>query len=133
MGNFGVAEEELGNSFPTQDGKVRTEILLWWYSRNDVATGAPLCREQAPTMLNLRSRRRPQLGDVAQQLGIGQFIEHILGHSVQIFVRPFVAWHPGVRQISLWISQPTDQPVRIHLASYFRKFGSDVTPDQFGL
>src|SRR5258708_1592289 len=95
-----------------------------------MAARATLFQKEAMSKLNLLLRWLPQLRNIREQIGIGQLGRDVLRNLIEIFIRPSVARHPRVRQIALWIAQPTDEPIRIDLAPDLRQLRTNFAADQ---
>src|SRR6516162_5447428 len=83
--------------------------------------------------LDFYIRRRIQLRNVAEQIGIDQLHGDVLRNLVEVFVRPAIARHARMRQIGFGIAQPGYQPIRVNLAADFGEFGADIATNQLCL
>ncbi len=131
VGNLGGAEFQFRGVLTAESAQIRTEILLRIQTLDDVAACATFLQEEAVAQLNFLLRWRLKLGDIAEQVGVDQFGGDVLRDFVKILVGPAVSRHARVRQIGFGVTQPSDQPIRIHLATDFGEFRADVATDQF--
>src|SRR5690348_6391842 len=97
-----------------------------------MAARASLIDEETASPLNFIGCWSTQRGQPREQVRISQTLCDVLRNAIKVRVRPLITWHLAVRQISLRIAQPGDQPIRIHLAPDFGQLRPNIAADQAG-
>src|SRR6266704_2368721 len=97
-----------------------------------MTAGAAFFQKQAMSKLNFLLCRLLELWNASEEVRIGELGRHVLRDLVEIFIRPAVARHPGMRQIALWVAKPCDEPIRVDLAADFRQLWAYIAADQLG-
>src|SRR6266702_1747819 len=98
-----------------------------------MTAGAAFFQKQAMSKLNFLLCRLLELWNASEEVRIGELGRHVLRDLVEIFIRPAVARHPGMRQIALWVAKPCDEPIRVDLAADFRQLWAYIAAAQLCL
>src|SRR5215472_8890372 len=110
-----LAKLELGNGLAAQLRKLGTKLRGNRHPLDRMAAGAPfLLKEPLPT-LDFVVGWSAKFWNSIQKTGVRKTCLDVLGDLEKVFVGPAVFWHFGMRQVALWISQPSHEPIRIHL------------------
>src|ERR1700741_2386943 len=95
-----------------------------------MAARASLIDKETASSLNFIIRGRPLRWHAIEQVRIREPFRYVLRKAVKIGIRPLITRHLTVRQITLWIAQPSDQPVWVHFTSDFSQFRPYIASNQ---